>query len=89
MQLGEGNYNYYIQPKGTMVSGCKRPGFFREHYSHNKGDAVGKFEALSSARQIGNERLMKCVQPEQKNKAELMPFMQLFSNHHWSRIMQP
>ena len=41
-----------------------------------------KFEALSSACQIVNERLLEFVQPEQKNKAELMPFMQLFSNHH-------
>ena len=47
-----------------------------------KGDAAGKFEALSSAFKIVNERLMKCVQPAHKQKAELMPFMQLLSNHH-------
>jgi hypothetical protein len=55
----------------------------------HKGEAAGKFEALSSASQIVNERLMKCVQPAQNNKVELKPFKQLFSNHHWSRIMQP
>ena len=50
------------------------------HYGHTKGDAAIKFEALSSACQIVNERLMKCVQPEHKtNKAELMPFKRLFS----------
>jgi hypothetical protein len=41
----------------------------------HKGDATGKFKALSSACEIVNERLMKCVKPAQKNKnkAELMP----------------
>jgi hypothetical protein len=47
--------------------------FFRVHYG-NKGDAAVKFEALSSACQIVNERLMKCVQPVQVKG--------LFSNHH-------
>ena len=34
----------------------------------HKGDAAVKFEALSSAGQIVNERLMKCVKPAQKTK---------------------
>jgi hypothetical protein len=79
MQPGEGNYNYYTQPKDTMATGRKRHGFFRGNYER-KGNAAGKFKALSSACKIVNERLMKCVQPAQKHKAELMPFMQLFSN---------
>jgi hypothetical protein len=40
------------------------------------------FEALSSTSQIVNESLMKCLQPALKNKAALMTFKQLFSNHH-------
>ena len=49
-----------------------------------------EFEALLSACQIVSERLIKCVQPVQKNKAELMPFMQLFfkSPLEW-HLMQP
>ena len=41
--------------------------FFRVHYGH-KGDAAVKFEALLSACQIVNERLLECVQLMQKNK---------------------
>ena len=44
--------------------------FVREHYGHN-GDATVKFEALSSAGQIVNERLLECVQPAQKHKSSL------------------
>jgi hypothetical protein len=55
--------------------------FVRLHYGH-KGDPAVEIEALSSACQIVNERLLECVQPAQINKAELMPFKQLFSNDH-------
>ena len=58
--------------------------FFRVHYGR-KGDEIRGI--ISSACQIVNERLMKCVQPEQKKKAELMPFKQHFLNQ--SRTMQP
>jgi hypothetical protein len=51
--------------------GCKRPGFFRVHYGH-KGDATVKFEALSSACQIVNERLFKCVQPMPHNYKQIL-----------------
>jgi hypothetical protein len=50
---------------------------FRVHYDH-KGDAAVKVEAVSSACQIVKERRLECVQPVQKNKAELMTFKQLF-----------
>jgi hypothetical protein len=64
-----------------MAIGLKGNGFFGGALQPHKGDGARKFKALSSACQIVNERLMKCVQPE-TNKAELLPFMQRFSNHH-------
>jgi cellobiose-specific phosphotransferase system component IIA len=47
--------------------------FWGVHYGH-KGDAAMKLEALSSARQIVNERLMKCVQPAQKKQSRAHAF---------------
>ena len=46
---------------------------FRVHYRH-KGDAAVKFEALSSACQIVNERLLECVQPAQKKQSRAHAF---------------
>jgi hypothetical protein len=40
----------------------------------DKGDAGGKFEALSSVCQIVNERLMNCVQPVQKKLSRAHAF---------------
>ena len=40
-QSGEGNYNYYIQPKGTTATGRKGMDFFRGHYGHTKGIQLG------------------------------------------------
>jgi hypothetical protein len=54
--------------------------FFMVHYSH-KGDAAVKFEGLSNACQIVNERHDVCTACA-KYKAELMPFKQCFLNHH-------
>jgi hypothetical protein len=59
--------------------------FWGGHYDHTKGTSPGKFEALASSCQIVNERLMKCVQRKKTNKAELVPFKQIFSSlesHH-------
>ena len=57
-----------LREKGTTQNSGPQKAwiFFRVHYSH-KGDAAVKFEALSSACQIVNERLIKCVQPAKKN----------------------
>jgi hypothetical protein len=59
---GEGNYNYYIQLKDTMDTGCKKHGFFQGALWSHKGDVAGWFEVLSSACQIVNNSM----QPEQK-----------------------
>jgi hypothetical protein len=68
---GEGNTNYYVHPKVTTTTSRKKRSFFSGHYCHINEDAAGKFEAFSSACQIGNERLMKNVQPVPQHKAEL------------------
>ena len=57
-------HNAALQPEKVWI--CLGMDFFRVHYGH-KGDAAVKFEALSSACQILNERLLECVQPTQKN----------------------
>jgi hypothetical protein len=50
-------------------------------------DAAGKFESLSSAGQIMNKRLMKCVQPAQKKQSRAHAFQATFlksslESHH-------
>lgn len=75
--LREKGTTQHSVPRAQRPLDAKGMDCFRVHYDR-KGDAPVKFEALSSACQIVNERLMKCVQPAQKNKAELMPFKQHF-----------
>jgi hypothetical protein len=74
-------YRGILREKGTTQ---QKTDFFRVQFGH-KGNAALKFEALSSACQIVNERLMKCVQPAQKKQSRAHAFKQIFSN----LIMQP
>jgi hypothetical protein len=62
--------------------------FFRIHCRH-KGDAAMKFEALSNASQIVNERLLEYVQPAQKKQSRAHTFSRYFFQVIISLIMQP
>jgi hypothetical protein len=84
-QRAEGNYNDYIQPKGTTATGRKRQRFFRVHYGTQggccreiQGIPPHVIKCLSKCEWETDEVCTACT----TNKAEPMPFIQLFSNPH-------